>query len=217
MANKKDPKCYFDLSIPNIGGVYKISNNITKDCYVGISRKLQHRQTTHLSDLRKNKHKAKKLNEDFLEYGKENFTFSVLEYFDPLGVYPAGFIKSYLEHFYINNENSTYNSVRIPLSQFGFYKEDYKFWRFHDPKNPWELRNFDFWYGYLKEFHTIRLRWNIEKFDQELLRTLKKKDFFKHTLREDLIQLNYEKSIIEYIINSLDVDKLFDTYYSNMD
>lgn len=55
-------------------GVYKITNNITNKCYIGVSIHIEQRWKEH-----KNNKGSKKLYEDFLKYGLDNFSFEIIE------------------------------------------------------------------------------------------------------------------------------------------
>lgn len=60
-------------------GIYKITNLINDKCYIGQSRNIEARIKKHFSDLEKNIHHSQYLQEDFNKYGKENFSFEILE------------------------------------------------------------------------------------------------------------------------------------------
>lgn len=68
-------------------GVYKIENKVTGDCYIGSAASVGKWKSTsgfnkrwkkHESDLTKNKHCNKHLQNAWNKYGKENFSFSIL-------------------------------------------------------------------------------------------------------------------------------------------
>ena len=66
-------------------GIYKISNNITKECYIGQSINIENRWKEHKSLLTKDIHfyngskKRSVLQNSWNKYGGDNFLFSVLE------------------------------------------------------------------------------------------------------------------------------------------
>ena len=60
-------------------GIYKIINNITKDCYIGSSINLHNRKSRHFKDLSKNKHHSIILQRAVNKYGIDNFTFEIIE------------------------------------------------------------------------------------------------------------------------------------------
>lgn len=62
------------------GGVYKITNVVTGDSYIGSSNEPLQRRVQHLSDLRLGKNKHPKLQANWTEFGEDAFTFEVIEY-----------------------------------------------------------------------------------------------------------------------------------------
>ena len=62
-----------------ITGIYTITNNVTKHIYVGAASNVTKRLNDHLCSLRKNIHVNNYLQNSFNKYGKEAFTFELLE------------------------------------------------------------------------------------------------------------------------------------------
>lgn len=62
-----------------ISGVYKITNNITGDCYIGSSRHVKHRWSVHKCPSTWKKCPNSLLYLDMQKYGLENFTFKIVE------------------------------------------------------------------------------------------------------------------------------------------
>lgn len=60
-------------------GVYKITNNISGKIYIGESENIDRRWKEHLTDFENNNHCNKQLQTDFNNYGKDSFTFEVIE------------------------------------------------------------------------------------------------------------------------------------------
>lgn len=58
-------------------GIYKITNNITGNFYIGSSNDIERRWKEHKTPSQKNKNKL--LFEEFKKYGLKNFDFSILE------------------------------------------------------------------------------------------------------------------------------------------
>jgi len=67
------------LNLLNKCGIYEIQNNITMEIYIGSSKNIFQRFEKHLLQLRKNKHPNEKLQESWNKYGRENFSFNVVE------------------------------------------------------------------------------------------------------------------------------------------
>lgn len=62
-----------------ITGIYKITNKITGKSYIGQSHDIIARWKKHISSMSTNRLKGKMLYEDLNKYGKENFSFEILE------------------------------------------------------------------------------------------------------------------------------------------
>ena len=62
-----------------ISGVYKITNNITGDFYIGSSKDIKKRWTNHKSPSTHKQHPNVKLYKAMAEFGSDNFKFEVLE------------------------------------------------------------------------------------------------------------------------------------------
>lgn len=60
-------------------GIYAIRNKANRKVYIGQSKNVQKRLKRHLDDLERGKHHSKKLQEDFTQYGAEQFTLEVIE------------------------------------------------------------------------------------------------------------------------------------------
>lgn len=62
------------------GGIYKIENLITGKIYIGKSKNIKSRLNQHKQALNKNNHINMILQNDWNEYGENNFKFDVLKY-----------------------------------------------------------------------------------------------------------------------------------------
>ena len=60
-------------------GIYKIENTITKNFYIGSSTNIHNRWISHKSKATWNKRPNSKLYRDFINFGIDNFNFSILE------------------------------------------------------------------------------------------------------------------------------------------
>lgn len=68
------------MTTKKVSGIYIITNKITGRLYIGESLDIYRRwHKEHMPQLRKNIHNNKKLQNDFNEYGKDNFSFEILE------------------------------------------------------------------------------------------------------------------------------------------
>ncbi len=59
--------------------VYKITNTVTKSCYIGVDSYFPKRIKQHQNLLAKDKHKNKHLQFSYNKHGKDSFTFELLE------------------------------------------------------------------------------------------------------------------------------------------
>ena len=86
-----------------ISGVYKITNNITGDFYIGSSKNIKHRWANHKCPFMWERHPNVKLYKAMAQYGLDNFTFEVLEETADL---------HNREQYYIEQLKPSYNSKR---------------------------------------------------------------------------------------------------------
>ena len=96
-----------------ITGVYKITNNITGDFYIGSSKNIKNRWTQHKSPSIWSHHPNSKLYKDMAQYGLNNFSIEIIEETDNL---------KEREQYWIEQLKPIYNKYRaIGLD----YKEYY--------------------------------------------------------------------------------------------
>lgn len=75
---------FFDKEfLKNKSGIYQIRNIQNNYVYIGSSKNLFERYKFHFSVLKRNKHENPYLQGAYNKYGKENFTFEILEYCEP--------------------------------------------------------------------------------------------------------------------------------------
>lgn len=63
----------------NIMGIYKIQNRINDKIYIGSSVDIHKRWLQHRSQLNKNQHHSKHLQNSWIKYGQNNFKFEIVE------------------------------------------------------------------------------------------------------------------------------------------
>lgn len=95
-----------------ISGIYKITNTITQDNYIGSAVNLNSRKRTHFANMNLCKHPNKHLQASCNKYNIDNFTFEIL----------AKCPKKYLlklEQFFIDILKPTFNKRKIVNSNLG--------------------------------------------------------------------------------------------------
>lgn len=95
-----------------ISGIYKITNLVTRDYYIGSAVNLNSRKRTHFANMNLGKHPNKHLQSSYNKYGKENFSFEIL----------AKCPKEYnlkLEQFFIDILKPTFNKRKEVNSNLG--------------------------------------------------------------------------------------------------
>ena len=102
-----------------ISGVYKITNTVTKDFYIGSSKDVNRRWNQHKYYIKCNKCPNNPLYLDMKKYGVEKFDFEILEDVEPESLKEK-------EQQFIEKMHPTYNSNRAKGWDVYKYKEHYK-------------------------------------------------------------------------------------------
>ena len=97
-----------------IAGVYKITNTITGEFYIGSSQNIKQRWANHKSPSRWELHPNVKLYKAFTKYGLDNFTFEIIE--------ETADLKK-REQYWIKQLKPSYNSNRAQGRNTDRYKE----------------------------------------------------------------------------------------------
>ena len=88
-----------------ISGVYKITNTVTGDFYIGSSKNVKRRWESHKQPSRWKRYKNNPMYQDFQKYGLENFVFEILEVVEPDSLKET-------EQQFIETLKPTYNNYR---------------------------------------------------------------------------------------------------------
>ena len=99
-----------------ICGVYKITNAITGDFYIGSSKNVKRRWAAHKWQSTWNRYPNKQLYQDMQKYGVDKFEFEILAEVEPVSLKEA-------EQKFIETLKPTYNSNRANGFDFERYKE----------------------------------------------------------------------------------------------
>jgi len=94
-------------------GIYKITNIVTKDFYIGSSCKLSTRKRVHFSQLNKNTHNNKYLQNSFNKHKEESFVFEIL------AICPSEYLLK-LEQWFIDNLKPQYNQLQKAGNSKGY-------------------------------------------------------------------------------------------------
>ena len=100
-----------------ISGVYKITNIITGEFYIGSSQNIKQRWYQHKNSAFWKQHLNIKLYKDMSQYGRDNFTIDVIEETTDL---------HNREQYYIEQLKPSYNVRRAYGQDIGIYKQRYK-------------------------------------------------------------------------------------------
>jgi group I intron endonuclease len=98
--------------------IYKITNTITQDFYVGSAINFANRKVAHINSLKYNRHKNAFLQNSWNKYGRKAFTFEIIETVD---------IKENLiprEQYWIDTLLPTFNLCKIAGSPLGVKHTD---------------------------------------------------------------------------------------------
>ena len=108
-----------------ISGVYKITNNITGDFYIGSSKNIKLRWATHKSPSKWKQYPNSRLYKDMSQYGRDNFTIEVIEETTDLRNREQYYIEQ-LKPAYNDRHADGYNIERCKEHQKEYQKEWYK-------------------------------------------------------------------------------------------
>lgn len=104
--------------IKKIQCIYKIKNVITNDEYIGSSKNFEKRKDRHIRELESNKHHSNFLQNSWIKYGKDKFTFEILEDVE----ISENLIKR--EQYWIDKINPSFNMCKIASSPLGIKRTE---------------------------------------------------------------------------------------------
>ncbi len=94
-------------------GIYKITNIITNDFYIGSSCKLKTRKRVHFNQLNNNTHNNKYFQNSFNKYSEKSFIFEILVICPPEYLFK-------LEQWFIDNLKPQYNQLQKAGNSLGY-------------------------------------------------------------------------------------------------
>lgn len=130
-----------------ISGVYKITNNITGDFYIGSSKNIKARWTAHKKSCTWKHRPNSRLYQAMAKYGKDNFLFEIIEETTELRE---------REQYWIDRLKPTYNIIRANGPDIEGYKEWYKEYReiHRDEQKVYKQE----WYIAHREEHLVKAK-----------------------------------------------------------
>ena len=105
-----------------ISGVYKITNTITGDFYIGSSKNIKSRWADHKKPSMWKKYPNNPMYQDMMKYGVDKFDFQVIEEVEPEELKVA-------EQQFIEKLKPTYNRCNakgLDIERYKKYKEEYE-------------------------------------------------------------------------------------------
>ena len=105
-----------------ISGIYKITNTVTGDLYIGSSKNVRRRWTAHKSPSRWKQYKNNPMYLDMQKYGTNKFVFEILEVVEPEELKDA-------EQKFIETLKPTYNNINangLNVERRKEYQKEYK-------------------------------------------------------------------------------------------
>ena len=104
-----------------ICGVYRITNTITGDFYIGSSKNVKHRWADHKCPSRWNEHPNNPMYLDMQKYGVDKFAFEILAEVEPDSL-------KEMEQRFIETLKPTYNDINangLNIERYKDYKKQY--------------------------------------------------------------------------------------------
>lgn len=82
MIDKKELKKQYKQTLPPMG-IYQIKNLINGKIFIGSSKNLHGKSNSYKFQLNSGLHINRDLQEDYIKYGEQNFTFEILDTLEP--------------------------------------------------------------------------------------------------------------------------------------
>ena len=162
-----------------ISGVYKITNTVTGDFYIGSSKDINRRWRDHKKPSVWKNHPNNQMYLDIQKYGSDKFDLEVIE------VVEEGKLKE-TEQKFIELLNPTYNSNRANGFDFERYKEYQKEYQKSNKRKEYqkEYQKSEKYKKYKKEYYNQLCYYNGETLTLNALRIRFKKLGIDHPMQE---------------------------------
>ena len=146
-----------------ICGVYKITNTVTGDCYIGSSKDINRRWESHKCPSRWKQCKNNPMYLDMQKYGVDKFEFQVIEEVE------EGSLKE-AEQQFIEKLKPTYNNINANGCDFERYKESQKEYqksdKYKEAKKEYYKAHKDEFKKYQKEYYQKYKKTKKEHYSQ---------------------------------------------------
>lgn len=162
-----------------ISGVYKITNTVTNDFYIGSSKNVKRRWAHHKYPSTWNNYPNKQLYLDMQKYGVDKFDFQILAQIEPEQLKEA-------EQQFIEKLQPTYNNKRAKGRDVERIKEYHK-----------EYYQSDKWKEYQKEYHQSE---KYKEYQKEYDKKYRNKlcSYNGETLTLDALRCRFRRAGIEH-------------------
>lgn len=164
-----------------VSGVYKITNNITNECYVGSSKDIMKRWTCHKAPSTWALRPGMKLYQAFIKYGLDNFKFEILE--------ETAELKD-REQYWIDQLKANYNNYQANGQNTKRYIEYGKEWyKSHHDKclaqaKEWQDAHYDSHLAIVKKYRNKICLYKGEKLTLNALSARFRKQGIAHSTQE---------------------------------
>ena len=162
-----------------ICGIYKITNKVTGDFYIGSSKDVKRRWKEHKCQSKWNEQPNNPMYLDMQKYGTDKFVFEILEI---LEVVEPEHLKE-TEQQFIEKLKPTYNNYRASGCDFERYKEYQKEYQIEYYQQNHEKRK-EYQKEYQKEYDSQLCCYNGELLTLCALRARFRKAGIKHSAKE---------------------------------
>ena len=138
----------------NIIGVYKITNTVTGDFYIGSSKNVKLRWAVHKCPSKWNEHPNNQLYQDMRKYGTDKFDFQVIEEVEESSLKKK-------EQYFIETLNPTYNQMNAKgwdIERYKEYQKSDKCKQYHKEYNKEYNNQLCFYNGQTITLHALSQR-----------------------------------------------------------
>lgn len=164
-----------------LSGVYKLTNIITGDCYIGSSKNIKLRWTNHKCPSTWAQYPNSRMYHDMAQYGLDNFKFEIIEETTPEE-------RKSREQYYIETLNPSYNSNNANGRDLEKYKERCKEWyKAHREEHLYRTKKYN---NAHREEMLIKYKEWCKVHREEILGGLKRRNDQLCLYRDEILTIN---------------------------